>query len=236
MEKSSWRSSIEKPCSSLTVGGFRPSNELTSSCFGEIRAAEDENWPHLENKPLWPVCQLNLLDAPYVPDCLRDVAMLQFFVHEEYWRFDQSIVDVSKPTPSGPFFLKIYKGLDALKFVDPPNHDSPFKPLEAKWCKDVRVDYPTHDCMPFDFDALDIGDYCDQDGVETVFATKLGGWPSCVQSEPWWDYRKEGKDFEFALQFHSEEKANCWWGDNGVVYFARHKSNTDVWAVDWQCL
>ena len=236
MKKSTWRRSIEKRCSSLTVGGFRPSNELVSSCFGEVRATEDEVWPQFERKLLWPVCQLNLLDAPYLPECLSDLAMLQFFVLDEFWRIEQSIIDTSKPTPSGPFFLNTFKNLEALRAVDAPKHGSPFKSFEARWNEDVLTDYPTHDCLPFDFDELDIGDYYDQDGVEPLYATKLGGWPSCVQSEPWWDRRAEGKDFEFAFQIDSEEKANCWWGDNGVVYFARHKSNSDVWAVDWQCL
>lgn len=161
--------------------------------------------------------------------------MLQFFVADEYWKYEHSIIDATKGPLASPFYIRTYNTLDVLESVQAPNNTSPFKPFEAEWQKQILIDYPTHDTMPIDFDALDIGDYYDQEGVEQVYATKLGGWPSCIQSEPWWDYREEGKDFEFALQIDSEEKANCWWGDNGSVYVARHKTKKDLWVVDWQC-
>ncbi|WP_316013668.1 DUF1963 domain-containing protein [Roseobacter sp. HKCCA0434] len=236
MEKPTWRKVIEKKCSTLAIGGFRPSNALRASCFGEVRATEGEVWPQFEGKMLWPVCQLNLLDAPYLPECLSDLAMVQLFVMDNYRQAKRCKVDTSISVPSGPFFLKTYGNLENLKPIETPTHGSPFKPFEAKWNEGVQIDYPTHDCLPFDFEELGLGEYYDQDIVAPIFATKLGGWPSCVQSEPWWDYRPEGKDFEFAFQIDSEEKANCWWGDNGVVYFARHQSNPDIWAVDWQSL
>ncbi|MDA8586818.1 YwqG family protein, partial [Rhodobacteraceae bacterium] len=234
-QENAWRQKIEKPCSALIVGGFRPTNELTSSCFGEVRASAGEEWPSFNGQFLWPVCQLNLLDAPYVPECLKDIAVFQFFVFEEYWNFDVSTIDTVVKSPTGPFFIRTYNELDGISRAHIASHSSTFRPFEAKWKNSTLVDYPTHDTMPIDFDALGIGDYYDQEGVDQVQATKLGGWPSCIQSEPWWDYRAEGKEFEFALQIDSEDKAKCHWGDGGAVYLARHKTMKHLWAVDWQC-
>ncbi|WP_243614700.1 DUF1963 domain-containing protein [Shimia aestuarii] len=231
-----WRSLIERRCSSLSVGGFRPSGELTSSCFGEVRASrKGEIWPELHGEALWPVCQLNLLDAPFVPDNLSDIALLQVFVSEDYWSSDFATVDSSEEVLKSPFFIRVYDSLAELQQVKVPSHKSPFKAFEARWNDQVQVDYPTHDTMPIDFDQLGIGDYYDQEGIDGVLATKLGGWPSCIQSEPWWDYRMEGQGFEYALQLDSEEKANCWWGDAGTVYIARHKTKKHLWAIDFQC-
>lgn len=231
-----WRKLVEKQCSSLIVGGFRPSGELTSSCFGEVRAArKGEIWPEYNGQALWPVCQLNLLDAPFVPDNLRDIAMLQIFVAEDYWSSDFVVTDSTDVNPSGPFFIRVYNTLENLQSVQVPRHTSTFKPFEARWKAEIQTDYPTHDTMPIDFDALGIGEYYEQDGIDGVQATKLGGWPSCIQSEPWWDYRTQGKGFEYALQIDSEEKAKCWWGDAGAVYIARHKNKKNLWAIDSQC-
>ncbi len=48
-----WRKLIEKQCSSLIGGGFRPSGELTSSCFGEVRATrKGEVWPEYNGQAL----------------------------------------------------------------------------------------------------------------------------------------------------------------------------------------
>lgn len=233
--KDDWRALIEKPCSSLNVGGFRPSGNLTSSCFGEIRASlQGEAWPEYNGEPLWPVCQLNLSDAPFVPAALADVAMLQVFVSGDFLSSDFLVVNSREKTPNSPFFIRCYGSLEQLQRTQEPNHTSTFKAFEAQWTDEILTDYPTHDTMPIDFDALGIGEYYEQEGVEGVMATKLGGWPICIQSEPWWDYRKEGREFEFALQVDSEPKANCWWGDAGTVYIARHKSNKNLWAIDIQ--
>lgn len=230
-----WRKLVEKPCSSLEVGGFRPSGELTASCFGEIRAClSGEKWPEHDDKPLWPVCQLNLMNAPYVPECLGDIAMLQVFASPEYGSSDFTIINSQENPPKSSFFIRFYKTLDGLEKASIPEHNSTFKAFEARWNNDVQLDYPTHDTMPIDFDALGIGDYYDQENIEQIHATKLGGWPSCIQSEPWWDYRKEGQGFQYALQIDSEPKAHCTWGDSGAVFIARHSTTKHLWAIDIQ--
>ncbi len=231
-----WRPLITKPASVLSVGGFRPSGGLTSSCFGEIRACrEDEEWPIFDGKPLWPVCQLNLRDAPFVPEILNDIALLQIFVSQNHWSSNFDIIDSADAAPKSPFFIRKYESFDRLIPVTVPEHNSHFLAFEAKWKEGCLTDYPTHDTMPIDFSKLGIGDYYDQTDIEQLYGTKIGGWPCCIQGEPWWDYRKEGREFEFALQIDSEEKAKCYWGDSGSVYIARHQTNRSIWAIDIQC-
>lgn len=231
-----WRKQITKQASALIVGGRRPSGELTASCFGEVRVSRaNESWPERDGKPLWPVCQLNLKNAPFVPENLSDVALLQIFVCEDWWSSDYDILDSSNQG-MGSIVIRVYECLDGLTAVKQPIHDSVFLAFEAYWKDEKVLDYPSHDTMPIDFDALEIGDYYEQEGIEGLQSTKIGGWPSCIQSEPWWDYKEEGKGFEYALQIDSEGKANCNWEDGGVMLIARHKTQKSLWAIDVQSM
>ena len=233
---SDWRQLVTKPTSVLNIGGFRPSGEQTASYFGEIRVIKsDEVWPTHNGKSLWPVCQLNLTKAPFVPANLTDLSMIQVFVAEDCMLAGNVISNSSDKVPNSPFFIRCYRDIDALQPAVVPDHGSSILPFEARWNDDPSTDYPTHDTMPIDFDALGIGDFYDQDGIDGVWRTKIGGWPSCIQSEPWWDYREDGAEFEFALQINSEDKSKCWWGDGGSVYIARHRSDPNLWAFDTQC-
>lgn len=231
-----WRSQITKPASALEVGGFRPTGNPNTSCFGEVRVARNSNdWPHRRGKPLWPVCQLNILEAPFVPNGLKDLAMLQFFIADDYISSDNVVADSDDDESVSSFFVRAYPCLDDLVPVSAPSHGSAFLPFEARWMDKHQTDYPTHDTMPIDFDSLGVGDYYEQQGIDGVHKTKLAGWPSCIQSEPWWDYREEGDGFEYVLQIDSEEKSKCWWGDGGAVFVARHKKKRNLWAFDLQC-
>lgn len=231
-----WRSQITRPASVLEVGGFRPTNAPNTSCFGEVRVAKVPNdWPHRRGKPLWPVCQLNLLEAPFVPSGLEDLAMVQFFIADDYMSSDNVVADTDDEKSVSSFYVRAFPRLDHLVPVTAPSHGSVFLPFEARWLEKPKTDYPTHDTMPIDFDSLRIGSYYEQHEIDGVHKTKLGGWPSCIQSEPWWDYRDEGNGFEYVLQINSEEKSKCWWGHGGSVFVARHKTKRNFWAFDLQC-
>ena len=155
-----WRPLVTKPCSALKVGRFRPTQRLTTSCFGEIRVAKaGQDWPKFKGRPLWPVCQLNLLDAPFVPPNLVGIAMIQVFVSDEYWSSDALIVDTDETTPNSPIVIRIYETLDGLQAFTPPDYASPYIPFESQWTEQPQIDYPTHDTMPIDFDALGVGDF-----------------------------------------------------------------------------
>tara|TARA_A100001015_G_scaffold279887_1_gene341464 strand:+ start:444 stop:1169 length:726 start_codon:yes stop_codon:yes gene_type:complete len=231
MEKNSnWRKSIEKASSKLLVGGFRPTHNPITSCFGEVRVKKlGQRWPYAAGQSLWPVCQLNLKEAPFVPDILKDLAMIQVFIFDDIDFLETNIIDTTS-TDETMVFIRTFENLDTLVPVEMPDHQSTYRPCEAKWENAAQIDYPTHDTLPIDFDALNIGRYYDQKGIRCVTGTKIGGWPNCIQSEPWW----WDQDFEYAFQIDSEYRANCVWYDCGTVYVARDRKNPSLWAIDVQ--
>jgi hypothetical protein len=66
--------------------------------------------------------------------------------------------------------------------------------------------------------------------------TKIGGAPSQIQSEPWWDYRAHAAEPKYCLQINSEEKVGLMWGDAGALYIARGTAAgcEDRWFLDIQ--
>ncbi|HEY3838932.1 MAG TPA: DUF1963 domain-containing protein [Bryobacteraceae bacterium] len=66
--------------------------------------------------------------------------------------------------------------------------------------------------------------------------TRIGGSPSEIQSEPWWDYRAHPANPKFCLQVNSEEKVGLMWGDSGTVFLARGTTAgfEDKWFLDIQ--
>lgn len=230
-----WRKEIIRPALTLEVGGRRPTGKLTSSCFAEVRVGrQGEIWPTRNNRPLWPLCQLNLLDAKFRPHALSEIALITIFIAEDYMREPADVIDSSDPNPNSSWALRTYKTLEGLEPVNAPKHLSPLRPFEAYWDESTVDDYPTHDTMPIDFDALGVGDYYDQVNIPNLYRTKLSGWPSCIQSEPWWEYKAEGREFDYVFQVDSEEKSAWYWGDGGAGYFARSHKNPNRWALDFQ--
>ena len=67
--------------------------------------------------------------------------------------------------------------------------------------------------------------------------SKIGGYASTIQSEPWWGIRAHPADPKFCAQINSEEKVGLIWGDGGTLYLARGTAAgcEDQWFLDWQC-
>ncbi len=230
-----WRSKIIRPTSILEVGGFRPTGEIYASRFGEIRAElHGEKWPVKFGKPLWPLCQINLVQAPYKPKILQDLSMLSLFIDEDYIVLEDNVIDTANSPEGHNWWLRTYNCSDELGPVIAPETSSYVRPFECRWQDEIAEDYPTHDTLPIDFDNLGIGDYYDQEDNDVILRTKIGGWPACVQSEPWWLYKQNGQEFEYALQIDSEDKAHWMWGDSGTAYIARNTKNPNRWAIDIQ--
>jgi uncharacterized protein YwqG len=73
--------------------------------------------------------------------------------------------------------------------------------------------------------------------LENVARTKIGGYATTIQSEPWWGHTARPGEPKFCLQINSEEKAGVFWGDGGAIYLARGTAPDyrDRWFLDWQC-
>lgn len=231
-----WRDAVRRPASRLEVGGFRPTGQVQASSFGRVSlAAPDEEWPSWKGEPLLPLCQLNLTTAPYVPPSLRDVGLITIFIAADYHLGDTLKVRNRTERTEGPWCLRSYEGIEGLVEISAPLDAVSIRPFEARW-RSPEVDYPTHEMLPIELPREIEDDYYDLEGVRTLDGTKLGGWPHCIQSEPWWEHRREGAGFRFVLQVDSEEKCGWQWGDQGAAYFARNERDLDCWAFDWQCL
>lgn len=187
-----------------------------------------------KGQPLTPLCQLNLAKASYVPQNLQDLSFISIFVAKTY--YDEKPVSIRNrdDQTESLWCLRSYEKIEDLVPIAVPENIPPIRSFEARW-NDPEIDFPTHDTMPIELPPEIDNNYYDIEGIETLNGTKLGGWPSCIQCEPWWDYHEDGPEFEYALQVDSEENSGWTWGDLGAAYFGRSRLNSKRWAFDWQC-
>jgi len=233
VDKTNWREHLIRMTSPIEVGGFRPTQSPLASVFGDVRVAlQDENSPVFDGTPLWPLCQFNLGDAPLVPAELSDLKFISIFVHPDIIPESREIIDTAETDFSGPMVIRTYESVHDLVDIRRPDTTTPLKPFEIRWLDPVP-DYPNHDCLAFDFNMLGLGGYYDQPDAVNVQATKLGGYPGTVQSEPWWDYKENDENFRFVIQLDCEPKSNWGWGD-GAAFLARSQKNPKLWALDIQ--
>ncbi|MEP3295338.1 MAG: DUF1963 domain-containing protein [Pseudoruegeria sp.] len=222
-----------RPASSLEVGNFRPSNAPNSSYIGDVKLQKrGDIWPEFHGKPLWPLAQLNLTTAPFRPNGLQDIEMITIFVSEYFMEMAGNVVNSHEYAPVGGWYLRAYPRMSDLEDFIAPEHDSPIKATEARWRKYALGDHPT-----LAISGQSITDQSREDPIEeiefdSVQGTKLGGWPNCLQSPPWWEQQQS--DFEYVLQLDSMPEAEWIWGEGGTAFIARSKKDPDRWALDYQ--
>jgi hypothetical protein len=211
------------------LGGSRPPDSPTASWFGKVLVAlPDELWPVWDGRPMIPLCQLNLTEAPYVPENLKEIALLTVFLNNE---------DLPISTSNGEgWLLRPYSSLSGLASIAQPElRAEGIKPFAIRW-ELVDEDYPCWD----DAAEMDLPPEVDEDFSDlfhNIDATKLGGWPTLIQSEIYWaPHNRHPANPEYAFQINTEPKARWQWGDAGVGYFGRGTGeHTDVWTFERQC-
>jgi hypothetical protein len=214
----------------LHVGGLRPTGDPFASNFGLLPLGlANEAWPAMNEKPMLFVCQMNLTAAPEVPALLQDIKVITFFV--------KGTASALKKENGQGWCLRAYKSLGGLAPIARPEKGPGKAPsvkrgFECRW--EACDDYPNHDdpdlIVPDGFDGSEIE-------LDNVARTKIGGYASSIQSEPWWGYKKHAADPAFCIQIESEERAGLVWGDGGTIYLARGTADgrQDDWFLDWQC-
>ncbi|MEH6832090.1 MAG: DUF1963 domain-containing protein [Sulfitobacter sp.] len=226
------RLALERPCTPIVFR--KPANiDPFASMFGAVRLSHaDEAWPMCHDVPLWPLCQFNLTQAPFVPDALRDLALVTIFIRDHDALAPTQIINTADPDPAATWALRTYPTLDALTIPKAPRHKSPLSPRLGEWLAQTP-DYANHDMAGAVVDTGEVDVYA-YDWSRTVQETKLGGWPGTVQSEPWWGYTKTQDTWDFVMQIENEPKAG-WngWGD-GAAYLARSRERPHLWAIDVQ--
>ncbi|MBO0765644.1 MAG: DUF1963 domain-containing protein [Hyphomicrobiaceae bacterium] len=230
-----WKDRLARTASVMELAA-RPPSAAASSCFGRVGvAAPGESWPTWRDKPLWPLCQLDLREAGYRPPILADLTFLALFIAGNYWEGDFPYLVDPGSGDAATWGLRAYTAVDGLVALPAPDHGTSPRPASIRWST-VSNDYPAHDMLPNDMPCDLRESTYEQDWVVGHHASKLGGWPSCVQSEPWW-WRSEPDraEFECAFQIDTEDEAHWMWGDSGTAYVARSQARPNTWAFDWQC-
>ena len=227
MELKEIKTVLKRNASRIIVGGVKPHEHPEASWFGRVRLAKpDESWPMDDGKPMIPLCQLNLAEAPYIPTNLEDVSLLTIFI---------SAVTLPLDTPNGDGWeLRAYSSLQGLTEIVEPDHDRPIRPFPIRW-ELIEEDYPGWEDVAIELPEDIEDDYYDL--FETQDYSKIGGWPSLIQGEIYWaPFNRHPAAPEYVLQIDSEEKASWMWGDTGTGYFGRGTGKAkNTWTMSWQC-
>ena len=214
-----------RKASVLQIGRFRPTQDPCATHFGKAPLASlDETWPDYGDDPMMAICQLNLGSAPAVPPLLSDVRILTFFIAPE--------AALGRENGEG-WCLRTYGSTDGLRTLTmPPDAPKIAKGFECLWHE--QDDHPHHD----DPEVVRVpGARWPQQGFDNVMRSKVGGYVSTIQSEPWWDCGSHPAEPRYCLQIDSEEKLGLAWGDAGCLYLARGGAagQRQRWFLDWQC-
>ena len=226
LTKAQFKELNTRKVSVLQVGGFRPTFDPAASNFGLAPLGlPEEEWPTWNSKPLLFVCQMNLVTAPAVPQLLADIHLISFYVDPE--------LGILQKENGADWRLRTYTSLEGLVPIPAPV-DAPKvkKGFECRW--EEGEDHPNYDDPDI---VIPAGSRPLRVELENLARTKIGGYLSSIQSEPWWELEAHPSHPKYCLQINSEPKAGLNWGDGGTIYLARGTvpgSGAD-WFLDWQC-
>lgn len=220
----------------IHVGGFRPPEDQLASWFGKVLwMGRHEYWPLHENKPMWPLMQLNLRESPFVPPALRAHEFMTVFVGTNELFANEN---------GNGWCLRTYKSIDELIQVEAPRHNSEVRPFPIRF-ELVEADISEYDALVLEEMGLPLedavnfderfGDYYELIGGPAEY-TKLGGWPSTLQhgvyyvGEP--NTPPTTEEYEFVMQIDAEPKAKWYWPGQGRAYLGVNGSGD--WMIQVQ--
>jgi uncharacterized protein YwqG len=178
-----------------------------------------------------PLCQINLSELPYVPEKLRDIALITVFIDAE---------DLPIEAPNGRGWeLRTYPSLEGLVETVGPDCEGAIKPFPVRW-ELIEEDYPCWEDLGAELREQMLAEGTDEEYLDlfkNVGCSKVGGWPSLIQGEITWGPKNlVPGDMTYTFQINSESKATWIWGDEGTGYFGRGSwFGKAEWALEWQC-
>lgn len=225
---------LARPCAPLVCKNPATIDPF-ATMFGTVRLArKSEVWPVHAGAPLWPLCQINLTEAPVRPKAVQDLSLLTLFISPDHMAAVSPalIINTADPDPAATWALRSYATLDGLTIPNTPPHNSPMSTRLGEWAP-AQTDYANHDMADGVVD-IAANDLYSHGWCRTLAQTKLGGWPATVQSAPWWHDQPADDAWEFVMQIENEQSAG-WngWGD-GAAYLARSRTRPHLWAIDVQ--
>lgn len=217
------KASLIEPC-----GAPNESDHLASLLGTVLAGLGNEAWPECCGAPMVPVLQLNLSQAPFVPDELRDVAFLALFVDGKNGPKDGA--------ENGDCWqLRSYDSLAKLS-----RHSIPAQ-FERRRGRPIRYKLLERDLPDYeDVADLDIPEDIQgawEDEFGAAEGSKLGGWPSLVQSEIFWAPNNEHPaDPKYVFQLAHMERITPMSADT-VCYFGRGSGAAPaIWTIAMQTL
>jgi Domain of unknown function (DUF1963) len=190
-----------------------------------------------DRRPMLALLQLRVSELPVVLELLADVALLTLFVGPFALPLDE---------PNGSnWCLRTYSSLEGLIPLPEPTParagDSElrkadvltYRPFPLRW--EEVDDWPTRDHVPLELrTAWAAAREADEDTLPHNYGSKVGGWPSTVQSQVEW--REAGEllhDVDFVFQIASDEKTGFLVGNGGFLFIGRCRG-TGSWTCSWQ--
>ena len=231
------RGAVRRPVSVARVVTGRVEPDAFRSRLGGVSVAWiGEPWPEFDGRPMAGLAQFNLAEAPYVPDGLKGLAFVTLFVSEDG---DGLMIPDQHPNGEG-WLLRTYSSLVGLVDVRSPCEPAGWlRPRDLRW--ELAEDIPDWE------DLVGVADYRQVeallDGKEVgdvvgrpADGTKLGGWPTLIQSEiSWAPMNRHPANPTYCLQIDSEEKVglNLW--DGVVIHIGRGElDGRVVWVAETQ--
>lgn len=213
---------LARPASVAEIGGFRPPDTPLTSWFGgNFVGLPGEEWPMGANELMVPLLQGRTDELPQVPEALEGIALFCVFY---------DISQRRRPLDSGDGWqIRTYNSLEGLEPLAAPTPGTRWpKTLPIRWqlATDDTPDW--EDGWDLDAEAMTVIN-ADDDGIELYgelpqyFTTKVGGWPSYIQSSLGWPPQ------EFVMQIASEQKPHWMLLDNGRLYLFRNPAG--LWRL-----
>ena len=223
------------------------STERVESLYADVSLClPNEAWPvNSEGVPLLPLFQINLSNLPAIPKSLSKVKVLTAFIDFDP---DEDSIDFFLPEDN-QLVVREYSNIEELIEIKKPKLPVEISSLAMSF-EPIKRDCPHPSMLDEESEFGDLDDLyteifdidLDSDEGNNEYETnfvapecsKIGGWPTICQYEPF--IYEDEDDVEFLIQLASEENGPYTWGDAGILYLAKLSENEgdSKWTYDAQ--